>query len=70
MDWAARLLRPGGMLVMEHADVQGAQTWALAEDHGGFAQVETAADLTGRDRFLLARRRGDDSQARRGRLSR
>jgi len=70
VDWAARLLRPGGMLVMEHADVQGAQARALAEDHGGFAQVETAADLTGRDRFLLARRRGDDSQARRGRLSR
>jgi release factor glutamine methyltransferase len=68
--WAARLLRPGGMLVMEHADVQGPAARELAEAHGGFEEVATAADLTGRDRFLLARRRGDDSQARRGRLSR
>jgi release factor glutamine methyltransferase len=58
------------MLVMEHADVQGPAARELAEAHGGFEEVATAADLTGRDRFLLARRRGDDSQARRGRLSR
>jgi release factor glutamine methyltransferase len=70
VDWAARLLRPGGMLVMEHADVQGAATRELAAAHGGFAQITTAADLTGRDRFLLARRRADDSQDRHGRLSR
>ena len=68
--WAARLLRPGGMLVMEHADVQGAAARGLAEAHGGFEHISTAADLTGRDRFLLARRRGADAQDRHGRLSR
>jgi len=70
VDRAARLLRPGGLLVMEHADVQGAAVRGLAHSHGAFEEVTTAADLTGRDRFLLARRRVDDSQDRRGRLSR
>ncbi|MGP9539424.1 N5-glutamine methyltransferase family protein [Brachybacterium sp. AOP43-C2-M15] len=54
--WAAVLLRPGGVLIMEHADVQGAATRGAAAEHGGFDRIETAPDLTGRDRFLLARR--------------
>ncbi len=53
---AARLLRPGGLLVMEHADVQGAGTRALAEAEGRFTDVATERDLTGRDRYLRARR--------------
>ena len=53
---AARLLRPGGLLVMEHADVQGAQTRELALLSGAFESIETRADLTGRDRMLVARR--------------
>ena len=68
--WAARLLRPGGLLVMEHADVQGGATRALARDHGGFEGILTAPDLTGRDRFLIARRRASESQDGHGRLSR
>lgn len=54
---AARLLRPGGLLVMEHADVQGESARRLAERDGRFTRVETRADLTGRDRMMLARRR-------------
>lgn len=54
--WAARLLRPGGVLVMEHADVQGDAALDAAAQHGGFDHLRTARDLTGRDRFLVARR--------------
>jgi release factor glutamine methyltransferase len=62
---AARLLRPGGLLVMEHGDAQGAATRELAAAVPGWATIATAPDLTGRDRALLARRadRGPDSQA-------
>lgn len=51
---AGSLLDPGGLLVMEHADVQGGATRAIAEDTGAFADIRTAKDLTGRDRFLVA----------------
>ncbi|NYI42154.1 peptide chain release factor N(5)-glutamine methyltransferase [Demequina lutea] len=54
---AVRLLRPGGLFVMEHADVQGAPTRELALRTGEFESIETRADLTGRDRMLVARRR-------------
>lgn len=54
--WAARLLRPGGVLIMEHADVQGAAARDAAAEHGGFDLLTTAPDLTGRDRFLVAHR--------------
>ena len=54
---AARLLRCGGLLVMEHADVQGAQACDAAAATGAFDQIETRQDLTGRDRMLVARRR-------------
>lgn len=54
---AERLLRPGGWLVMEHADSQGAATRALAEQ-AGFSSIQTRADLTGRDRMLVARLMG------------
>lgn len=54
---AARLLRPGGVVLMEHAEVQGRAARALATSLG-FAHVATLLDLTGRDRFLRARRSG------------
>jgi release factor glutamine methyltransferase len=52
---AAGLLRPGGLLVMEHGDAQGPSAQRLV---GGPAwhDVRTAEDLTGRPRALLARR--------------
>lgn len=56
IELAAGLLRPGGVLVMEHADVQGRAAREAALDMGGFVAVRTARDLTGRDRFLVALR--------------
>ncbi len=52
---AARLLRPGGLLVMEHAAVQGPSTRALAAAPR-WTDVSTRPDLAGRDRVLIARR--------------
>lgn len=55
---AARLLVPGGLLVMEHAEVQDGAARAAAEASGAFEAVRTAPDLTGRSRMLVARRTG------------
>ena len=52
---AAGLLRPGGLLVMEHADGQGAAARALVGG-SGWQDVRTVDDLTGRARALVARR--------------
>ncbi|GLK18386.1 release factor glutamine methyltransferase [Herbiconiux flava] len=46
---AKRLLRPGGSLVIEHGDLQGAEMRALLSGDGWRA-VATHRDLTGRDR--------------------
>jgi len=54
---AARLLVPGGLLVMEHAEVQDAAARAAAEATGAFESVASRPDLTGRPRMLVARRR-------------
>lgn len=53
---AARLLVPGGLLVMEHAEVQDAAARADALATGAFVDVESRPDLTGRPRMLVARR--------------
>lgn len=52
------LLRPGGLVVMEHDITQGA---ALREAalRMGFVRPRTEPDLTGRDRFLVAFRDGE-----------
>ncbi len=54
---AARLLRGGGLFVMEHADVQGPAVRDLVDRTGAFDTATTHPDLTGRDRFVEARRR-------------
>ena len=53
---AARLLRPGGWLGIEHADQQGTALPAVVRSHGGYADVEDHPDLAGRPRFTTARR--------------
>ncbi|WP_456786945.1 peptide chain release factor N(5)-glutamine methyltransferase [Cellulomonas sp. P5_C5] len=53
---AARLLVPGGLLVMEHAEVQDAAARDAALATGAFVDVESRPDLTGRPRMLVARR--------------
>ena len=51
---AARLLRANGTVVMEHDERQGAALRAAAAID--FADVQSHADLAGRDRYLTARR--------------
>lgn len=51
---AARLVRPGGTVVMEHAEVQAEEVRTLAAA-AGFEHIRTVVDLAGRDRGLLAR---------------
>ncbi|ASK64819.1 protein-(glutamine-N5) methyltransferase, release factor-specific [Brachybacterium avium] len=68
--WAHRLLRPGGVLIMEHADVQGADAREVAAGCGGFDLFRTVPDLTGRDRFLVARRALGEPTSGSERLSR
>ncbi|MFT4217370.1 MAG: peptide chain release factor N(5)-glutamine methyltransferase [Micropruina sp.] len=53
---AARLLRPGGWVCAEHAEVQDASAPAVFVGHGGFDQVRDHRDLTDRPRFVTARR--------------
>ena len=54
---AARLLRPGGWLGIEHADQQGASLPALVRAHGGWTEVLDHLDLAGRPRYTTAQRR-------------
>lgn len=54
---AQRLLRPGGAFIMEHAEVQHRAVRHAVQATGSFTQVATAADLSGRPRMVLARRR-------------
>ncbi|WP_168218013.1 peptide chain release factor N(5)-glutamine methyltransferase [Occultella kanbiaonis] len=56
--WAAvRLLRPGGTFVMEHAEVQAEAVRADVDATDAFTDIHTVADLTGRDRMVVATRR-------------
>lgn len=52
---AARLLRPGGVLVLEHGDGQGEAVRAIAIEHG-FRTPTTHTDLRHRERALTATR--------------
>ncbi|MCW2701362.1 MAG: protein-(glutamine-N5) methyltransferase, release factor-specific [Blastococcus sp.] len=54
---AARLLKPGGGLGIEHADQQGSSLPALVRASGGWDDVADHVDLAGRPRFTTARRR-------------
>ncbi|MEO7981640.1 MAG: peptide chain release factor N(5)-glutamine methyltransferase [Sporichthyaceae bacterium] len=54
---AARLLRPGGAVVVEHADVQGESAPAVFAGAGRWDDVRDHQDLAGRDRYLTAVRR-------------
>jgi release factor glutamine methyltransferase len=54
---AARLLRPGGLVVVEHADAQGRSAPAVFTAAARWADVADHADLSGRPRFVTARLR-------------
>jgi release factor glutamine methyltransferase len=53
---AARLLRPGGHVVVEHADLQGESAPAVFAATGRWTDVRDHRDLAGRDRYLTATR--------------
>jgi release factor glutamine methyltransferase len=54
---AERLLRPGGWIGIEHADVQGEAMPRLLAAAGEWDEIADHADLAGRPRFTTARRR-------------
>lgn len=49
---ARRLLRPGGVLVIEHSDRDGAVAPEVLRGHG-FVDVSDHRDLAGRDRYVV-----------------
>jgi release factor glutamine methyltransferase len=53
---ARRLLRAGGLLVVEHADSQGESAPALLRGAGSWVSVADVEDLAGRPRYATARR--------------
>jgi release factor glutamine methyltransferase len=53
---AARLLRPGGTVVAEHADLQGSSAPEVFRHTGSWVDVRDHTDLAGRDRYLTGTR--------------
>jgi release factor glutamine methyltransferase len=60
---AARLLKPGGIVVMEHDPSQSQALREAATTAGLFKDALTGLDLTGRDRYLRAVRTGAGKQS-------
>lgn len=52
----AELLRPGGLICVEHAEANAEETVALFTRHGAWKQVRDHRDLTDRPRFTTATR--------------
>ncbi|MEV3870474.1 peptide chain release factor N(5)-glutamine methyltransferase [Streptomyces sp. NPDC049906] len=53
---AHRLLRPGGIVVVEHADTQGGQVPWIFSEESGWADAADHPDLNNRPRFATARK--------------
>jgi release factor glutamine methyltransferase len=53
---AHRLLRPGGLVVVEHADTQGGQVPWIFSEAAGWTDAADHPDLNNRPRFATARR--------------
>ena len=58
---AGRWLRPGGLFAVEHDESTSQLTVELVTDTGLFDDIMARTDLTGRPRFVTARRRGDEA---------
>ncbi len=52
---ARRLLKPGGLVVVEHSDRQGLTAPSLFREAGGWGEVADHRDYADRDRFVTAR---------------
>ncbi|MBW3084603.1 Release factor glutamine methyltransferase [Austwickia sp. TVS 96-490-7B] len=61
---AAALLRPGGLLVMEHADSQGESLPTMIDSQGWWSSVQDEPDVTGRPRVTRAIRSEERFTAR------
>jgi release factor glutamine methyltransferase len=55
-DLAGRWLRPGGLFAVEHDDSTSSLTVELVERTGHFDNIRAHQDLTGRPRFVTARK--------------
>ncbi len=55
---AGRWLAPGGLFAVEHDDTTSQQTAERVGSTGLFEDIVTRTDLTGRPRFVTARRKG------------
>jgi release factor glutamine methyltransferase len=53
---AGRLLRPGGLVAVEHGAPQGAAVYWIFAEERGWRDTRNHRDLAGRDRFVTARR--------------
>ena len=51
---AARLLRPGGLVAVEHGAPQGASVYWVFTEEQGWRDTRNHRDLAGRDRFVTA----------------
>jgi len=60
---AARLLRPGGLVAVEHGSPQGAAVYAVFPESNGWRDIRGHRDLAGRDRFVTARRAPAENDA-------
>lgn len=52
---ARRLLKPGGLVIVEHSDRQGESAPAVLRSAGGWVEVADHEDLAGRPRYVTAR---------------
>lgn len=59
---AGRWLRPGGLVGVEHDDTTSARTVELFNRTKSFEDVRARRDLTGRPRFVTARRRASSGE--------
>jgi release factor glutamine methyltransferase len=53
---ARRLLRPGGLVAVEHGAQQGAAVYWVFAEESGWRETRNHTDLSGRDRFVTAAR--------------
>ena len=53
---ARRLLRPGGLVAVEHGAQQGAGVYWVFAEESGWRETRNHTDLAGRDRFVTAAR--------------
>jgi release factor glutamine methyltransferase len=53
---ARRLLRPGGLVAVEHGAQQGAAVYWVFAEESGWRETRNHTDLSGRDRFVTSAR--------------